>query len=93
METDAEGAAYEAHITLADGSRATVKLDDSFTVTGTETGPDGPAAGPAAPADGPHDDDDSSDDVTSRHIDHVLSNDLRRAIPWQCGPGSLGARA
>ena len=39
METDAEGAAYEAHVTLADGSRATVKLDASFTVTGTETGP------------------------------------------------------
>ena len=46
METDAEGAAYEAHVTLADGSRATVKLDESFTVTATETGPDGPMAGP-----------------------------------------------
>ena len=38
METDAGGATYEAHVTLADGSRATVKLDAAFAVTGTETG-------------------------------------------------------
>jgi outer membrane murein-binding lipoprotein Lpp len=38
VETDAEGAAYEAHIVQADGTRATVKLDESFTVTETETG-------------------------------------------------------
>ena len=38
METDAEGAVYEAHVTLADGSDATVKLDANFTVTGTESG-------------------------------------------------------
>ena len=38
VETDAEGAAYEAHITQADGTRATVKLDASFTITATETG-------------------------------------------------------
>ena len=37
METDAEGAAYEARVTLADGSEATVKLDDAFTITVTET--------------------------------------------------------
>ena len=37
METDAEGAAFEAHITLADGSDATVKLDASFAITATET--------------------------------------------------------
>ena len=41
VETDAEGAAYEAHITQADGTRATVKLDESFAVTATETGPAG----------------------------------------------------
>jgi hypothetical protein len=58
METDAEGAAYEAHVTLADGSRATVKLDASFTVTGTETGPGGPHGG----GHGPHD---ADDDVTA----------------------------
>ncbi|MFP3461215.1 hypothetical protein R5O87_10230 [Arthrobacter globiformis] len=38
IETDAEGAVYEAHITKADGSRATVKLDGSFNITATEAG-------------------------------------------------------
>jgi uncharacterized membrane protein YkoI len=38
VETDADGAAYEAHIRKADGTSATVKLDASFNVTGTETG-------------------------------------------------------
>ena len=37
-ETDAEGAAFEVHVTKADGSEATVKLDASFNVTSTETG-------------------------------------------------------
>ena len=37
-ETDAEGAAYEAHMVKSDGSEITVKLDSSFNVTGTETG-------------------------------------------------------
>ena len=37
VETDAEGAAYEAHIRKADGTSATAKLDASFNVTGTET--------------------------------------------------------
>ena len=37
-ETDAEGAAYEVHITKADGSEATVKLDASFNVTSVEDG-------------------------------------------------------
>jgi len=37
-ETDAEGATYEVHVTKADGSEATVKLDASFNVTSTETG-------------------------------------------------------
>jgi hypothetical protein len=36
METDADGATYEAHITKADGTRATVLLDANFTVTGTQ---------------------------------------------------------
>jgi hypothetical protein len=63
METDAEGAVYEAHVTLADASRATVKLDASFTVTETETAPDGCRGG--GPGHGPHDDDDTADDVTS----------------------------
>ena len=38
VETDAEGAAYEAHIRKADGTSTTVKLDASFNVIGTETG-------------------------------------------------------
>ena len=38
METDADGATYEAHITKADGTRATVLLDANFKVTGTEEG-------------------------------------------------------
>jgi len=38
LETDADGDAYEAHVILADGSEATVKLNEAFTVTGTETG-------------------------------------------------------
>jgi uncharacterized membrane protein YkoI len=40
METDADGATYEAHITKADGSRATVLLDANFAVgPGTPPGP------------------------------------------------------
>ena len=38
VETDAEGAVYEAHVTKADGSRATVKLDGSFNITATQAG-------------------------------------------------------
>jgi uncharacterized membrane protein YkoI len=38
VETDAEGAVYEAHITKDDGSRATVKLDGSFNITATQDG-------------------------------------------------------
>jgi hypothetical protein len=37
-ETDADGAAYEVHMTKPDGSRATVKLDSNFNVTGTVDG-------------------------------------------------------
>jgi hypothetical protein len=39
VENDAEGAVYEAHVTKADGSHVTVKMDASFNVTGIETGP------------------------------------------------------
>jgi uncharacterized membrane protein YkoI len=42
METDADGATYEAHITKSDGTRATVLLDANFAVTGTEDGFGGP---------------------------------------------------
>jgi hypothetical protein len=38
VENDAEGAAYEAHMTKSDGSHVTVKLDASFNVTSIEAG-------------------------------------------------------
>jgi hypothetical protein len=38
VENDAEGAAYEAHMTKTDGSQVTVKLDSSFKVTSTDAG-------------------------------------------------------
>jgi len=37
-ETDAEGAAFEVHMTKSDGSEVTVKLDSSFNVTETVNG-------------------------------------------------------
>jgi hypothetical protein len=37
-ETDAEGAAYEVHMTKSDGSIVTVKLDSNFAVTGVDNG-------------------------------------------------------
>ena len=38
VETDADGAVYEAHMTKADGSKVTVKMDSSFQVTQTLDG-------------------------------------------------------
>ena len=38
VETDADGDAYEVHMTKADGSIVTVKLDSSFKVTQTVDG-------------------------------------------------------
>ena len=38
VETDAEGAFYEAHMKKGDGSHVTVKLDANFNVTATEDG-------------------------------------------------------
>ena len=46
VETDADGDAYEAHMTKSDGSLVTVKLDEEFTVTGVEDGM-GSGGGPA----------------------------------------------
>jgi hypothetical protein len=37
-ETDADGAAYEAHVTRADGSEVVVKLDKQFNVTSVQEG-------------------------------------------------------
>ncbi len=38
VESDAEGAAYEVHMTKADGSIVTVKVDSNFKVTSTING-------------------------------------------------------
>lgn len=38
VETDADGAVYEAHMTKSDGTKVTVKLDKDFKVTATEDG-------------------------------------------------------
>src|SRR5262245_31242290 len=38
VETDADGATYEAHVTKSDGTKATVKLDANFNVTSVEDG-------------------------------------------------------
>ena len=38
VETDADGDTYEAHVTKADGTHATVKLDASYNVTKTVDG-------------------------------------------------------
>jgi hypothetical protein len=38
VETDAEGAAFEAHVTKADGSKATVKLNADYSVANIEDG-------------------------------------------------------
>jgi hypothetical protein len=44
VETDsAAGAAYEAHLRKSDGTYVTVKLDNGFHVTATESGFGGPA--------------------------------------------------
>jgi hypothetical protein len=43
VETDSAGAVYEAHLRKSDGSYVTVKLDQAFNVTGTQSGFGGPA--------------------------------------------------
>lgn len=60
VETDADGATYEAHMTKADGTHVTVKFDKNFTVTsiqdgmgaGGPGGPGGPAGGTAPSSSG-----------------------------------------
>lgn len=44
VETDADGAAYEAHVTKSDGSQATVLFDKDGSVSSVETGM-GPGGG------------------------------------------------
>jgi hypothetical protein len=38
VETDADGAVYEAHMTKSDGSKVTVKFDKDFNVTAVQDG-------------------------------------------------------
>jgi len=38
VETDSAGSPYEAHVQKSDGSIVTVKIDNSFNVTSTESG-------------------------------------------------------
>ena len=38
VETDSDGSPYEAHVRKPDGSVVTVKVDNAFTVTSTESG-------------------------------------------------------
>jgi len=38
VETDSDGATYEAHMEKADGSYVTVRMDANFKVTSTESG-------------------------------------------------------
>jgi hypothetical protein len=38
VENDAEGSPYEAHVSKADGTQVTVKVDSNFNVTSTEDG-------------------------------------------------------
>jgi hypothetical protein len=45
VETDSEGSPYEAHVRKSDGTVVTVKVDESFQVTGTETGFGGKRSG------------------------------------------------
>ena len=53
VETDADGATYEAHMAKADGTQVTVKFDKGFAVTAIQNGmgaggPGGPSRGPAS---------------------------------------------
>jgi hypothetical protein len=50
VETDADGAVYEAHMTKADGTHVTVKFNKSFAVTAVQNGMG--AGGPGRPAGG-----------------------------------------
>jgi uncharacterized membrane protein YkoI len=49
VETDSAGSPYEAHVTKADGTQVTLKIDASFKVTSTEQGFGGGPNGQAPP--------------------------------------------
>jgi hypothetical protein len=50
VETDGDGAAFEAHMKKADGTLVTVKFDSSYNITGTEDGMGAGGPGGQAPA-------------------------------------------
>ena len=50
VETDSAGSPYEAHITKADGTQATLKIDANFDVTATESGFGGGPGGQTPPS-------------------------------------------
>ncbi len=76
METDAEGSAYEAHVTLADGSRATVKLDAAFTVTATQTDEGGPGGHGGRGGGGPH----SANGITEEELSGDAAASVEAAV-------------
>ena len=53
VETDSAGSPYEAHITKADGTQVTVKIDANFKVTSTEPGFGGGPGGRQPGSGGP----------------------------------------
>lgn len=69
VENDSDGAEYEVHLKLADGSVATVEFDSSFNITGdhegfadaSKGGPKGPHHDDADGHDGDHEGDDDGD--------------------------------
>lgn len=52
VETDSAGSPYEAHITKADGTQVTLKIDTNFNVTSTEQGFGAGPSGQAPPSAG-----------------------------------------
>jgi hypothetical protein len=52
VETDSAGSPYEAHITKADGTQVTLKIDTNFNVTSTEQGFGAGPRGQAPPSAG-----------------------------------------
>jgi uncharacterized membrane protein YkoI len=52
VETDNDGSPYEAHLTKADGTHVTVKVNDAFEVTSVDTDPPGGPRGHGGPGRG-----------------------------------------
>jgi hypothetical protein len=73
MGTEADGGVYEGHITLADGTRATVTLDESFAITATETGD---AGGHGGGGGGPH----SANGITGQELTGDTASKVEAAV-------------